>query len=223
MDKLNVINQISLFDSLNVDQKSKLMDMMESHVASRFSFIYHQDELADSIFILAKGSIKVGTVNEEGKEIIKHILHPEMVFGEMALIDNNKHRNFAMSLKSDVRYYKVKSANFKELMRFNGQLSMDVMNLIGKRLVRAETMLENLIFKDARERIIDFLRDNAEQRGRQVGFETLFKHSLTQQDIANLTGTSRQTVTSVMNELRKSNQIYFNRKSVLIRDLATLS
>jgi CRP-like cAMP-binding protein len=128
-----------------------------------------------------------------------------------------------MTLNADVEYFKISAVNFKRLMQFNSQLSFRVLNMIGKRLQRAEDRLESLIFKDARERIIDFLKDNALQRGRKVGFETLFKHSLTQQDIANFTGTSRQTVTSVLNDLRKSNQIYFNRKSILIRDLANLA
>ena len=89
--------------------------------------------------------------------------------------------------------------------------------------MKAENRLEGLIFKDARTRIVDFIKEYAETRGRQVGYERLFKHSLTQQDIANLTGTSRQTVTSVLNELRKSNLIYFNRNSILIRDMAKLA
>ena len=81
---------------------------------------------------------------------------------------------------------------------------------------------ESLIFKDARARIIDFLKETAIKRGRQVGYEHFFKHSLTQQDIANITDTSRQTVTLVLNDLRKSNLIYFNRNSFLIRDMNKL-
>ena len=108
-------------------------------------------------------------------------------------------------------------------MRSNHLLSVKILNLIGERLRRAENRLEALIFKDARTRIVDFLKDTASRRGRRVGYETLVKHSMTQQDIANLTGTSRQTVTSVLNELRKSNLIYFNRKSILIRDIANLA
>ena len=87
----------------------------------------------------------------------------------------------------------------------------------------AEDRLEALIFKDARTRIIEFIKDSATKRGRKIGYETLLKHCLTQQDIANLTGTSRQTVTSVLNDLRKSNLINFNRNSILIRDIAKLS
>ena len=87
---------------------------------------------------------------------------------------------------------------------------------------KAEERLESLIFKDARARIIDFLKDSANKRGRRVGYEMLLKHCLTQQDIANITGTSRQTVTSVLNDLRKENLIYFNRRTILIRDMERL-
>jgi CRP-like cAMP-binding protein len=89
--------------------------------------------------------------------------------------------------------------------------------------MRVEDRLSSLVLKDARERIIEFLVDTAGREGRKVGYETLVKHQLTQQEIANLTGTSRQTVTSVLNDLRKSNLIYFNRNSILIRDLQNLS
>ena len=100
---------------------------------------------------------------------------------------------------------------------------MQLLHRIGDRLRKAESRLEGLIFKDARQRIIDFLKDTALQQGRKVGFEMTFKHCLTQQDIANITGTSRQTVTSVLNELRKENLIYFNRRNFLIRNFEALS
>ncbi len=223
MNKRQVIDQIPLFDVLGEHEKAMLCEMMVARVSPRYSIIYSQGEKTDCIYMLAKGSIKIGAINDEGKEIIKHILHPEMIFGEMAIIEDDVHRNYAMTLNDEVSYYTVSVDHFKNLMKTSPQLAFKVLDMIGKRLRRAEDRLESLVFKDARERIIDFLKDNATKRGRQVGFETLFKHSLTQQDIANFTGTSRQTVTSVMNDLRKSNQIYFNRRSILIRDLASLS
>jgi CRP/FNR family cyclic AMP-dependent transcriptional regulator len=79
-----------------------------------------------------------------------------------------------------------------------------------------------LIFKDARSRIVSFLHEVVAERGRRVGYEMLLKHSLTHQDIANITCTSRQTVTLVLNELRKENLIYFNRGRILVRDMETL-
>jgi CRP-like cAMP-binding protein len=90
-------------------------------------------------------------------------------------------------------------------------------------LRRAEKQCESLILKDVRTRIVEFLKENADSRGRQVGLETMIKHSLTQQDIANLVGASRQTVAAILNELRKSNLIHFNRNTILIRDLEKLN
>lgn len=67
-----------------------------------------------------------------------------------------------------------------------------------------EDQLESLALNDARERIIQFLRINAQSFGQTIGFEVLLKHDFTQQDIANFTGTSRQTVTTVMNDLKNT-------------------
>ncbi len=86
-----------------------------------------------------------------------------------------------------------------------------------------ERKIESLVFKDARTRIIEFLRDTAMEKGQKVGFETMIKSHLTHKDIASLTGTSRQTVTTVMNELREKNLINFDRRRILIRDMEKLA
>jgi CRP-like cAMP-binding protein len=86
-----------------------------------------------------------------------------------------------------------------------------------------ERRIESLVFKDARTRIVDFIRDMAEERGQKVGFETMIKNHLTHKDIASLTGTSRQTVTTVLNELREENIINFDRRRILIRDMDKLA
>ena len=104
----------------------------------------------------------------------------------------------------------------------NHKLALCVINFIGKKLKNTEERLESLLMDDARERIVGFLKDNAENFGQTVGYELLLKHNFTQQDIANYTGTSRQTVTTVLNDLKKSNKIYFKRKAILIRDMARL-
>ena len=86
-----------------------------------------------------------------------------------------------------------------------------------------ERRIESLVFKDARTRIVEFLREMAEEKGQKVGFEMMIKNHLTHKDIASLTGTSRQTVTTVMNELRDENIINFDRRRILIRDMAKLA
>ncbi|MEM6724145.1 MAG: helix-turn-helix domain-containing protein, partial [Bacteroidota bacterium] len=78
-------------------------------------------------------------------------------------------------------------------------------------------------FKDSRARIVEFLKELADERGQSVGFETVVRGFMTHQEIANLTATSRQTVTTVLNDLRNKNLITFNRRRLLIRDLENLS
>ena len=108
-------------------------------------------------------------------------------------------------------------------MQANSLLSMAVTKNIGEKLRNIERRLESLIFKDARERIIDFMKEMAAKYGKAIGAEILVKHDLTHQDIANLTATSRQTVTTVLNDLKEKNLIYMERKRFLIRELNNLA
>ncbi|MBL4655533.1 MAG: winged helix-turn-helix domain-containing protein, partial [Bacteroidia bacterium] len=83
--------------------------------------------------------------------------------------------------------------------------------------------LEAIIYKDARTRIVDFLKEMADEIGESAASETYIRNYLTHNDIANLTATSRQTVTTVLNDLRAKDLIYFDRTRILIRDLTKLN
>jgi CRP/FNR family cyclic AMP-dependent transcriptional regulator len=110
----------------------------------------------------------------------------------------------------------------KSLMLEDRELSFKLLKLVGLRLMRIERKLELLVFKDARARIIEFLKDIASWKGKKVGFETMISTRLTHKDIAALTGNSRQTVTTILNELKEQNLINFDRRKILIRDLEKL-
>lgn len=221
--KISFIESLPLFNCLNQTGKEQLADCMELRTKRKYSFLYMPDEVSNHLFFLTKGNVKIGTHSSDGREVIKAILHPTAMFGELGLVGEETRQDFARAMNEEVELIVIKVHDFQKLMETNHSLCLRVISLMGKRLRRAENRLESLIFKDARTRIVDFLKDSVAKRGRRVGFEMLLKHSLTQQDIANLTGTSRQTVTSVLNDLRKSDLIYFNRRSILIRDLAKLA
>ncbi|MCG8332818.1 MAG: Crp/Fnr family transcriptional regulator [Chitinophagales bacterium] len=221
--KFSFIDLFPLFSVLSSDDKAALADMMEYKVKPKYSFIYMPGDTSEYMYFLAKGTIKIGTHSSDGKEIIKSLIHPTAMFGELGLIGEEKRSDFAQALKEDVHLYALKVEDMKRLMRSNFDLCASIMNLFGGRLMKAENKLESLIFKDARTRIIEFIKDSVDKRGRRVGYEMLLKHSLTHQDIANITCTSRQTVTLVLNELKKSDLIYFNRGKILVRDMAKLA
>jgi CRP-like cAMP-binding protein len=217
-----LLSRIPVFDGMDEASKAALRRMMEPMVVPKYQFIYHQGDPAGHLYLLEHGVVKIGTFNSDGREIIKQILHPEALFGEMSVICEERHDNYALTFNSEVYLYRIDAEDFRTFLQQCPGLYFNILAMIGRKLKHTEKRLESLIFKDARERIVDFLKQNAEKHGMRVGYETMFKHSFTQQDIANFTGTSRQTVTSVLNDLRKSNMIYFNRKSVLIRDMESL-
>ena len=219
----SLLNAFPLFSTLSSQEKDRLAGMMEIKVKPRYSFLYLPGDPSDTIFFLARGAVKIGTHSSDGREIIKSLIHPTAMFGELGLIGERNRQDFAQALKEDVHVYTLKVEDFKMLMRNNFDLCNKVMMLFGSRLMKAENKLESLIFKDARTRIIDFIKESVSNRGRRIGYEMLLKHSLTHQDIANITCTSRQTVTLVLNELKKSHLIYFNRGKILVRDMEKLS
>ncbi|GJM35750.1 MAG: Crp/Fnr family transcriptional regulator [Saprospiraceae bacterium] len=221
--KTSFLEQFPLFKNLSPQEIELLSGMIEHKVKPRYSFIYMPGDISDCVFFLARGTVKIGTHSTDGKEVIKALIHPTAMFGELGLIGEDARQDFAQALKEDVHVYVLKVEDFKKLMRNNFDLCSKVMMLFGNRLMKAENKLESLIFKDARTRIIDFIKDSINLRGSRVGYEMLLKHSLTHQDIANITCTSRQTVTLVLNELKKSDLIYFNRGKILVRDMAKLA
>ncbi|MEO0338436.1 MAG: Crp/Fnr family transcriptional regulator [Bacteroidota bacterium] len=221
--KMNMIEQFPLLTVLRPEEKQQLVQMMDYRRIPRYNTIYKAGEASDRIFFLTKGTIKIGLHSEDGKEVIKTLIHPFTIFGEKGLVGEKYRTEFAQSLKEEVQFFSVKADDFRRLMFSNFDLCNQVMSLFGTRLMKVENKLEALICKDARTRIVEFIKSAIVERGQRVGYEMLLRHSLTHQDIANITHTSRQTVTLVLNELKKSNLIYFNRGRILVRDIAKLA
>ncbi len=221
--KITYLRQIPLFKSLTPAEEEMLAGFMEPVSKGRYAAIFKPGDISDRLFFLVKGVVKISTHSADGREVIKALLHPNALFGERGLIGERERQDFAQALKEEVQLYAIRVEDFQLLMRRNFDLCNKVMQLFGNQLIQTENRLESLLFKDARTRIIEFIKESIADQGRKVGFEMLLKHSLTHQDIANITCTSRQTVTLVLNELKKSDLIYFNRGKILVRDLARLS
>jgi CRP-like cAMP-binding protein len=216
------LKQIPFLSNLPMNDLQELSALCQAEQLQRNTIIYHKGDASTHLHILLRGSVKICSFSEDGREIIKEMLGPVTLFGDLGLFGEKLRQENALSMQEEVHLLRIPNEGFRHLLQKHPTLSLDIVDWLGLRLRRTEARLEALMFKDARERIIDFLKDSAENQGKKIGFEMLIKHSMTQQDIANYTGTSRQTVTSVLNELRKLNLIYFNRRSILIRDMERL-
>lgn len=216
------LNELSIFNALESKDRAHLAAHTSRKVIPKYTPIYEVGQRSESIYFLVRGMVKIGSVNIEEREVIKRIMYPGSMFGELVLFGENQRQDQAMTMNQESEIYIMDARVVKKMMQHNHELALNLLDWIGHRLRQMEAKLESMVFKDARARIIEFLRESAENIGRKVGYETLIKHALTQQDIANITGTSRQTVTAVLNELRNENLIHFNRRNILIRDLSRL-
>jgi CRP-like cAMP-binding protein len=197
----------------------------DTHIFRKYEkdqFIYFNDDLSSQIYLVAKGRVKIGSQTPDGREIVKAILAEGEIFGEMALIGQSYRNDFAQALEYGTTVCPMHVADLEELMAQNKNLTLQIYKIIGFRLQRLERKIESLVFKDVRTRVVEFIIDLATEKGQKIGYETKIINSLTHKDIANLTGTSRQTVTTILNELKERGIIHFDRRQILVRDMERL-
>jgi CRP/FNR family transcriptional regulator, cyclic AMP receptor protein len=213
---------VNLFNTLCPHKTKNLGKQHEFRYLKKDEFVYFPDEEADHLYMIAEGRVKIGHYLDDGKEVVKSILTKGELFGELALAGEEKRSDFAQAIDNRTAICPVSLTELKQLMTTDKDLSFRLIKLIGLRLMKLERKLELLVFKDARTRVVEFLKDAAAWKGKKVGYETMIPTKLTHKDIAALTGTSRQTVTTILNELKQDNLIYFDRRKILIRDLEKL-
>ncbi|MGB0390349.1 MAG: Crp/Fnr family transcriptional regulator [Salibacteraceae bacterium] len=218
--KLWHLEQINIFRDLEEKDLHRIDNLTTMRSMEKGKYIYFPDDPSKVVFLLKKGKVKIGSYSDDGKEIIKAILEPGEVFGELAIMGEEKRTDFAQAITSDVRFCAIGKDEMTGILMGNPKLSFEITKTIGDRLQKVERRLESLVFKDARQRILEFVFNNAQEKGMKVGYGLKLKHELTHQDIANLTATSRQTVTIILNELREGELINFDRKSILIHDVS---
>ena len=183
--------------------------------------IYTPKNAPNEIFFIREGAVKTGCYNETGREITKFIFNKDEVFGESAISGLKKRRDYAYAIENS-KLLLVNLDIVKKCIKEDLDFSWYFVKLLSERNVAYDERLESMVFKDSRTRIIDFLVDEIEKNGKHVGYEIVVKKLITHQEIANLTSTSRQTVTTVLNVLKNHNIITFDRHRLLVRDLNKL-
>ncbi|MBK9339044.1 MAG: Crp/Fnr family transcriptional regulator [Lewinellaceae bacterium] len=200
-------------------------DLMARHTQRSYAKgeqFFVPDDLSDRIFFITEGRVKISTMNEDGKEITKAILGKGEVFGELALVGEERRRDWATALEKTITCV-VTLEEMRSLMRERSELNLFFMKIFGARQLEMERRLESLVFRDSRSRIVEFLVELTRARGERVGYEWVIRKPITHQEIANLTATSRQTVTTTLNDLRYKKLLTFNRARLLVRDLEGLA
>ncbi len=181
--------------------------------------LYRPDTSADLIYFVKKGRVKIFYYAENKTEMIKSILSTGEIFGEMALSGERTRADYAQVMDNNTVVYSCTLSHMLNLMNQQPEVSQRIVKLIGLRMLKLERKIELVTLNDARQRVVEFLKDAAEWKGKKVGSETLIETPLTHRELSKLVGLSRQMLTRILNEMKRENVIYFDRRRILIRDL----
>jgi CRP-like cAMP-binding protein len=198
----------------------KFAEYAAQHVFTRFQkgdVIYLEGDAATNLFLIASGKVKIATVAENGEERVKAILGKGELFGEMALFGEEKRLEIAVPLE-ETELCPMSVETMHNLMRDYKHFALGIHKMIGWKLRKIERRMELLLFKDARTRLVEFIRDLAQENAVQRIDAVLVKHIYTQQNIADLIGIARPTLNLLFNELREEGALDFKRGEIIIKN-----
>jgi CRP/FNR family transcriptional regulator len=211
-----------LFSTLSFKQMKQLCIIMGFKKAKKGEIIYFSSSDVPRIFVLKKGNIKIVAVDEDGNETIKDIIKKGDLFGELTLEVDGESNEYAKVLSDDVAICSFLLSDFEEVLLKNPGLALSYTKIVGLKMKRIKNSYSNLISKDAKTRLVLFLKDWAEKEGTQTGNKVIIENYLTQTDIAQIICTSRQTATQLLNEMEAKGTLFYNRKEIIITDITTL-
>ena len=175
--KLWYLENFNLLEGLSAQEMTHIQETTVMMNARKGQYIYFPEDPSRSLFFLKEGRIKIGNTSEDGRENIQTILQPGEIFGELSLAGQDKREDFAQAMDEGVVICAMGVEDMEALMERNTKMGMRLTKLIGFRMQKMERKLRSLIFKDARTRILDFIREMAEEIGRPAGDEILIRHA----------------------------------------------
>ena len=222
--KLWYLENFGMLKALSKEEKEKLDSLAVMRHTPKKQVLYFPSDSSNSIYMLKAGKVKISRITPEGKEIILTILGPGEVFGELGIAGQQEREEIA-EVTDDAIICVVDIKDLQNMMKDNPKFNMEILKFIGFRLKRVQSRLESLIFKNAEQRIRSLIKELAEDHGRVIAGDDNQREirlGLTHEEIAKLTATSRQTVTTQLNELEKNGLIKYDRKRIYIKNLRQL-
>jgi CRP/FNR family transcriptional regulator len=222
-EKLILIRNYDLFSQLSDDEYDSLQIIHNFVEARKGEYLYFESHHLNKLFFIKKGMIKIGYINEDGEEIIKEIVHRGEIFGQYTLQPGNLHGEFAMAHKDDVSLCAFDIRDFEKLLREKPFLAIQFSKQVGQKLRLAENRLLNLLNKNVKTRLAGFFYQLALQQSDDLQTpERVVENFMTHDEIARLTGTSRQTVTTTIGLMESDGLIKVNRQQIIIPDIKKL-
>ncbi|MEO7307306.1 MAG: Crp/Fnr family transcriptional regulator [Ferruginibacter sp.] len=205
------------------DEEYIELDLVHNYVeATNGEYIYFPHQNRNKLYFAKDGFIKLGYIDEEGNEVIKEIIQKGEVFGQLTLEKNNDRDEFAQAYKSNVSLCAFTMEDFLRLLQRKPEMAIAFSFHLGNKLRKVENRLLNILNKDVKSRLAQLLLQLAVDNHSIGDNKTVIDKFLTHDDMARLIGSSRQTVTTTLNQFEKQDLITVSKNKIAINDIALL-
>lgn len=194
---IDFLKSVNIFSDLSESELNSIQEICKTRKYPKNSMIILEEEMGDVVFIVMSGTVKITRVNDEGKEVILAMLGSGEVFGEMAILDGESRSANALS-QENCEVVTINREDFLSLLKTNNKVSLNLMTEFAIRLRKSDQQIEALSLDDAEHRIGVSILNLAEELGVIRQGVVTVENLPYQQDIANMAGTSRETVSRVM-------------------------
>jgi CRP-like cAMP-binding protein len=216
------LKHCDLFQRLDAEELQALEAKCRVRRFPRATPVYLPADNSDGVLVLVEGRVKLGSFTEDGKQTILAFIEPGEMFGELALVSSDERGEYAETVERSTIVL-IPKGEMELMLERHPHLSLGVTKLIGLRRKRLERRLKYLLFRSNRERLVHLLLELAEQYGKPTAEGVDLGIRLSHQDLANIIGSTRETVTLVLGELQSEGRLVLGRRKILLTDLPKLA
>lgn len=211
-----LLRSVSIFAELDAPSAAELERLAQVREYDDEAVIASQEEPGDALFVLVKGRVKVVLYGDSGREIILNVFKsPGDFFGEMSLLDDEP-RSATLVASEPSRLLVLSRADFRAHIQRHPKTALRVLTELSRRLRRADELISNLALLDVATRVAHIMIDLAKRDGEEVEEGILIRERPTQQDIASMIGTSRETVSRVLSDFQRAGLVEMRGREILL-------
>jgi CRP/FNR family cyclic AMP-dependent transcriptional regulator len=220
-DRIWFLKRCPLFERLTPAESHRLEANSTLRSFSRRQIIYFPGEAGQTVLVLARGRVKIKSVTSDGRESILAFIDEGELFGELAILDAAPRGEFAEAVEPS-QVLAVPRDDIVWLMERRPEVALHVTKLFGFRLRRVENRLRNILFRSNRERVVALLLELLDSHGQKDADGWEIRLRLSHQDLANLIGATRETVTVTLGQLQRDGLIEVRRQRIRVLKRARL-
>ena len=218
----DVLRRAPLFASLDDEAFAALTEEITEVNLSRGATLFYEGDPGDQLYFIVSGKMKLGRTASDGRENLVAVMGPGEIFGEMALFDPSP-RSTSATAVSETRLDGLKHENLRKVIQRSPEVSAQLLQALARRLRRTNENLADLVFSDVPGRVAKALLDLAERFGRTADDGVHVHHDLTQEELAQLVGASRETVNKALADFASRGWLRLEPRSVVIMEIDRLS